>query len=207
MLKMEEYGRVIDFLPTGKPDSRSKEPLAYVLGEIFFTILDVTVKPDYILEIGSRVYVGKGERDVIDRIKLRMKYDDLTTIAKRSLEEILTQIVDEQEEKFVRFINICGPVSIRQHQLELLPGIGKKHTEEIINERRDKPFIDFDDLSGRISLMPSPVHVFTTRILEEIKGNQKHYLFAKPPARLPEEGQEQGGRHNRHQHHGRGRRY
>lgn len=182
-MRMEEYGRILDYLPEGRATSRYKESIVFVVGEEFFTILEVTLKQGKAVNMGDRIYVGKGEREVVDRIKRRIGYGDLTSSAKRTLSRVLEAMVKDQEEKFVRFTNICGPVTIRQHQLELLPGIGKKHLEEILEGRKEEPFKDFEDIKKRVSLMPSPIHVFATRIEDEIKGGEKHYLFAKPPMR------------------------
>ena len=40
----------------------------------------------------------------------------------------------------IEFFNKAAPLTTRMHQLELLPGLGKKHMWEIIEERKDKPF-------------------------------------------------------------------
>ena len=48
------------------------------------------------------------------------------------------------------------------HQLELLPGLGKKHMWEIIELRRDKEFESFADLKARVKLMPDPENAIVT---------------------------------------------
>jgi len=63
------------------------------------------------------------------------------------------------------------------HQLELLPGVGKKHMWEIINARKEKLFEGFDDLKNRVKLMPDPEKAIIKRILAELKGKEKHRLF------------------------------
>ena len=64
------------------------------------------------------------------------------------------------------------------HQLELLPGLGKKHMWEIIEERKDKPFESFDDIKKRVKLMPDPEKAIIKRIISEIQGKEKHKIFA-----------------------------
>ena len=63
------------------------------------------------------------------------------------------------------------------HQLELLPGLGKKHMWEIIDERKFEPFKSFEDIKKRIKLMPDPKKIIINRILKEILGNEKHHIF------------------------------
>jgi putative nucleotide binding protein len=62
----------------------------------------------------------------------------------------------------------------------LLPGLGKKHMWEIIEARRDEPFKDFEDMKKRVKLMPDPEKLVLKRILNELEGKEKHYLFVEP---------------------------
>ena len=63
------------------------------------------------------------------------------------------------------------------HQIELLPGVGKKHMWEIVNAREEKPFENFEDVKKRVKLMPDPEKLIIKRILEEMGGAEKHRLF------------------------------
>ena len=65
------------------------------------------------------------------------------------------------------------------HQIELLPGVGKKHMWEIIEARKEKDFDSFDDIKKRVKLMPDPKKAIIKRILQEIEGNEKHRLFVE----------------------------
>jgi len=181
---MEDYGIVLDYLPSGKPTDIRREPVAYLVGEKFFTLLEVTVKRDAELSVQSRVYIGKEleMRKEIERIKGRIEYSQLTSGAKNELKAIVKILVKTRENEFVNFVNKCGPVTIRQHQLELLPGIGKKHLDDIIREREAKPFENFDDLSKRVPHLTNPMEIFTERIIKELSGSERYYLFTKPPA-------------------------
>ena len=146
---MEEYAYVLDFLPEGRPFDRVKEPTAYVMGANYFALLEVSIKPNVRLNLKDKVVVGKTGRDVVLRIKRRIGYDDLTSTAKSVIEEVIPTIVKDNEKKFVDFMNRCGPLTLRQHQLELLPGLGKKHMWEVLKERKGKPFESFQDLKSR----------------------------------------------------------
>jgi putative nucleotide binding protein len=65
------------------------------------------------------------------------------------------------------------------HQLELLPGLGKKHMWEIIQAREDKPFENFVDIKARVKLMPDPEKTIVKRIISELEGNEKHHIFVE----------------------------
>jgi len=181
-MRMEEYAYVLDFLPTGKPMDRSFEPLAQVLGERYFTLLEVIIKKDKKVKIEQRIGIGKDNREVVEKIKRRILYSELTSTAKSTLSKVLHEIIKNREEEFVQFFNRCGPITLRQHQLELLPGIGKKHMEEILEEREKQAFKSFDDIKSRISLIPHPINILTERIMLELEGKDKYYLFVRPPA-------------------------
>ena len=71
---MEENAIVLDFLPYGKSTDTKKEPLAQLIGESYFTLLEVVPKPGITLAVGEKVYIGKGPRDKIDHIKSRIDY-------------------------------------------------------------------------------------------------------------------------------------
>ncbi|MCL4373860.1 MAG: DUF655 domain-containing protein [Candidatus Marsarchaeota archaeon] len=178
--KREEYAYVLDFMLSGKSFSSRSEPLAQVMGEEWFTLLEVTPKPDATLNIGERVYIGKDERDKILLIKSRIAYDELTQTAKSSMPGIVATVVKQNEKKFVEFFNIAGPLNIREHSLELLPGVGKKHLEAILKTRSEKRFESFADITTRIPLLQDPAKLIAERIMHEIEGEERFYLFVKP---------------------------
>lgn len=180
---MEDYAFVIEYLPSGHAAQLRREPVVQLIGESFFTLLEATVIPAANIVIGQKVYIGKDGRAEIERIKGRIKFPDLTNSAKESLPAILRKIIEEREKDFVAFINNSKPISIRVHVLDLLPGVGKKNMESILDERNKKLFDSFADIKQRVPTMPDPAGIFVHRIMGELEGNEKYYLFAKPPFR------------------------
>jgi putative nucleotide binding protein len=187
-MEMEEFGRVIDFLPDGRAADRLREPLAQLLGEKYFTILEVSIKREAKLSLGQRIYIGKEARQEVDKIKRRLEFFDLTATAKNELPTVARQIVHDREAEFVSFFNKAGPISMRLHQVELLPGIGKKHLAQILDARAEKPFESFKDIQTRVALLPDPTGLLITRIEEELAGSSKHHLFVRPPSKHSEHG-------------------
>ena len=181
MGELEDFGYVLDFLPTGRPSERMRDPVAQLIGQKYFTLLEVTLKAGKTISIEQKVNIGKDNRVEVDRIKARLDVGELTSTARSELMPVLHKAVVEREADFVSFFNKCGSVSIRLHQLELLPGIGKKHLEEILAEREKKPFASFADLQQRVPLLTDPVNIVVQRIYKELTGIEKHYLFVKPP--------------------------
>jgi putative nucleotide binding protein len=177
---MEEYAVVLDSLPYGKSTDVRREPLAQVVGEDYFTLLEVTPKTGTV-SVGERIYIGKGPRDKVDHIKSRITYLDLTSSARAELERTLKRIIKEKEPYFVSFLNKCGPINIRLHQLELLPGVGKKHMRDILDERERKPFESLEDINKRVALLPDASKIIADRIVEELTGKSKYYILTRPP--------------------------
>ncbi|MCD6403485.1 MAG: DUF655 domain-containing protein [Candidatus Aenigmarchaeota archaeon] len=173
----DEYVIVLDFLPHGRPSDRRPEPLAQVIGEKYFNLLEVVIKDGVKVKPGDRLYIGEGKREEVKYIKGRISYDELTGFAKTELENVLEKLVDTNEKRFVEFFNRAGPITTRMHSLELLPGIGKKHLWDIIKQRKKKPFESFEDIKARIEMLPDPKKIVIKRILMELKGEDKRRIF------------------------------
>lgn len=182
MFKKEDYAIVLDFLPHGKAGEAKHEPVAQAMGESYFTILELIIKPATPVSMGERIYIGRDQRDKVDHIRGRINYQDLTTAAQNELERNVRTSVSAREKDFVDFVNRAGSINIRSHTLEHLPSIGKKHLQTILDERTKKPFESFQDLQQRVPHLGNPLEIFSQRIIAELKGTEKYYLFVKRPA-------------------------
>ncbi|MFX0195576.1 MAG: DUF655 domain-containing protein [Candidatus Hodarchaeota archaeon] len=181
--KYEEFAYVLDFLPDGYPsDPRSRhqrEPIIQAIGESFFTLLELIVKRNQSLQPLDRIKIGRGGRNVVNHVKKRLKVNDLTFTAKSELSNVIKIILAKREADIIDFFNSAVPITPRMHQLELLPGIGKKHMWRIIEERKKAPFVNYSDLSKRCSIS-DPQKIIWRRILSELERNEKYRLFTRP---------------------------
>jgi putative nucleotide binding protein len=180
---MEDYVYILDYLPTGRPGHK-KGPLAYGIGEKQFTLLELIPKPDAVVGIGERVYVGKDieKRQKIAKVKGRVNYEDLTSTAHGEIIYVLEDIVRNDQQRFVDFFSDCPAITTRFHALELLPGLGKKTMLEILSERKKGRFASFDDIDERVKTIHSPAKIIAKRILEELENpTEKYRLFTRPP--------------------------
>ena len=177
----EENAIVLDFLPNGYPfDTRAlhrKDAIVIALGKIHFTLLELVPKKGITLQPGEEIYIGEGKRDKVHHIIGRIPMDKLTETAKGELEFVVKDLVNKNKQKFIDFFNNAGAISTRRHQIELIPGIGKKHMWEILEQRKEKPFESFEDIKTRVKLMPDPEKAIIKRILIEIQGEDKYRLF------------------------------
>ena len=179
----EENVMVLDFLPNGYPfdktPSHKKTPIAQAIGSIKFTLLELVPKKDVHLKPHQEVYIGEGKREEIHHINGRINIRKLTGNSRVELEYVIDELVLKSEQKFVDFFNNSQALSMRMHQLELLPGLGKKHMWEIIDERKGDPYKSFEDIKKRVKLMPDPKKLIIKRILLELEGMEKYNLFTE----------------------------
>jgi len=181
--RKEEYAIVLDFLQYGyafddRP-SHQKTAIVQALGISHYALLELVPKRDVILQPNEKVYIGDGKRDKIHHIKGRLPFERLTATARAEIETVILGLVTQEEARFVSFFNKAQPMTTRMHQLELLPGLGKKHMWEIIEARKEKPFSDFLDIRKRVRLMPDPKSIVVKRIISELEGNEKHRIFTR----------------------------
>ena len=177
----EEVVIVLDFLLYGYPfDKRpmhQKTPIAQAIGKEHFSLLELVPKKGIHLQPHEEVYIGEGKRDKIHHVTGKLPLEKLTQTARAELEEILKIQIKEKESKFVEFFNKSGPINTRRHQIELLPGIGKKHMWEILEARKEKPFENFEDIKKRVKLIPDPEKIILKRILAELNNEDKYIFF------------------------------
>jgi len=188
----EEYAIVLDYLPEGRTDMmtqgyKREKQIAQIIGEDYFTLIEVVIRPEKTVNIGDRLYIGQGVREEIHHIKKRLNYDELTSTARVEADYTIEKIVKEREKEFVRWFNECGSLTTRLHRLELLPGVGKKHMWDINKIRMGKPFESYKDIAERVKLLPDPAKLIIKRIIWELRGDDdkgkpiKYKIFVGTP--------------------------
>jgi putative nucleotide binding protein len=180
MMKMEkeENAIILDYLPNGYPLERKMMPVAQAIGKSL-VLLELVPRRGVSLEAGEEVYIGEGKRDKIYYILGRLHREKLTEAAKNQLQEFVAKIVHEREKEFVEFFNKSEAINKRLHQIELLPGFGKRHMQEILAQRQEKEFESFDEMKKRIQNLPDPEKAIQKRILTELENMERYNLFVK----------------------------
>ncbi len=175
----EETAIILEYLPNGYPLEKKMMPIAQAIGEKNLTLLELVPRRGINLEIGEKVYIGEGKRDKIYYILGRLNREKLTESGKNQLQEFIKKVVKEKEKEFVEFFNKSDAINKRIHQIELLPGFGKKHMKEIIEQRKEKPFESFEEMKQRIQNLPDPEKAIERRIFQELTEQERHNLFTK----------------------------
>ncbi|MEK6820726.1 MAG: DUF655 domain-containing protein [Nanoarchaeota archaeon] len=178
-MEKEEYAIVLDYLPYGYPLEKKMMPLAQAIGLKHLTLLQLIPRRGVSLQIKEKVYIGESKRDKIYYIAGRLPRENLTESAKIQLQDFVKGIIEEKERDFVDFFNKAEAINTRVHQLELIPGFGKKHTKEILKERDKKGFESFADMKKRIPSLPDPKKAVEKRIIHELTEIDRHNLFVR----------------------------
>ncbi|WP_135302457.1 DUF655 domain-containing protein [Haloarcula amylovorans] len=169
----EMVAAVLDLLPRGRSDDdrpqHQKEPLAFVLDIDEFYLYELVLDDDHDVSIGDRI-----DLTAFGRVN-EIEYEDLPSSAQSELDYAVEEIVEADEQRFVDFYNDAQPITLRLHQLNLLPGIGKKLRNTILDERKRQPFESFEELEERVSGLHNPKEVLVERILEELREDDLKY--------------------------------
>lgn len=173
----EEYAIVLDIISDNS--SFKSQELVHALGVTTYTLFELVPKQDVVLKSGQKVYIGDGKRDEIQYIKRILYYDRLSGTASSELPYAIEDLIEEKEEEFVKFFNTAGPMSLRRHALEIIPGIGKKHLKALLDIRDEKPFESFKDIGERCPFLSDPLKAVSERILAEIKGETEAKFFVR----------------------------
>ncbi len=178
MIKKDDYAYVLDYLTNGYPLEGNMRPVVQAIGEKYLTLLELAPVRGVTISLKEKVYIGSEKRDKIYNIIGRLRVDKMTETAKIQLQEFVANFVGEREQEFVKFFNNAQAMNTRLHQLELLPGFGRKHTQEILNARAEKQFESFEDIKQRVKSVPDPKKAIEKRIVEELTENPRQRLFA-----------------------------
>jgi putative nucleotide binding protein len=176
MADKDEYILVLDFLEHGHGGDKD-DRVAQGIGKDNYTLLEVVMREGERPKGGEELYIGEGDREKVQFIKRRIDYGELTGNAQKELKYVLQELINGKEEEFVEFFNEATPVTPRRHAFELLPGIGTKHMQALLDEREEEEFESFEDIKERVPSLPDPEKTIRERIMNEIKGETKNRLF------------------------------
>jgi len=181
----EDIAYILDYLPYGRSDDSrpmyQKKPLAQGVGEKHFVLMEMAAKENVAPKSQDKVYIGEGDRPVIDHVKRRITFNELSHGAQMELPSVIEKIVLTNESRFLSFFNDAYPITTRLHMLELLPGIGKKLMWGVIEEKKKGKFASFKDLVERVKGLHAPEKLIAHRVLDELKDeNIKYRIFTTP---------------------------
>jgi len=177
---------VLDVLRHGRSgDDRAafrREQVGLAVGTEDFALYEFLMADDSDVSIGDRVRLAPEPEAGISRVNT-VPYDDLSPGAQSELEYVVEELIEADPEPFLDFYNEAGAVSLRLHQLNLLPGIGDTLRDNILDERKRGPFESFADIAERVDGLHNPKEVVVERVLDELKGEDVKYHAFTPSDR------------------------
>ena len=120
--------------------------------------------------VGERIYVGvdSNKRTEVGEILGMAKLDRLSNSAVSDLPLVAQMFVEENQAHFIKsFFNIAGPLSLKQHAFELLPGIGKKKALQMVEIRGSSGFSSLEQLNESCSI--DAAELLSKRFVAEIE--------------------------------------
>ena len=178
--KYEEYAYVLDYTSKARSKTvRGREGIIITaVGEERLTLLEILGSENSIFEIGEKIYIGKEGRTKVQSVLGKLDYENISSTAQNEVTSVVESIVQNNEQRFVDYVNNAQPLTPRKHSLELIPGIGKTYLKLILEQISRNKFSDYQDMEERAGLK-DPVHHITKRIMEEITGETQFHLFVK----------------------------
>lgn len=182
MKKYEEKGIILEIITPELNRRRGKygdEAILQVMGTSWFTLLEIIPEEYNTLMLQDVINIGKDERNNIKTIIGRISYDELTPVAELQVPIGIDNIMEQEELRFVAWLNKSSPVSLRLHSLQLIKGIGPKSLTKILEERKVVPFSSFEDFEERTGI-GNIKGLMKQRILDEMSDpDEKHHLFTR----------------------------
>lgn len=171
----EEWLVVLAVLPAAATDS--DVALVQGIGEEYFTLMEVEAPADTDLTASDRVELAESGR--LGSVTRQLTYETLTESAQAALRATVGASIQRHEDRFIDWYNTAEPISLRRHQLDLLPGIGTSLRDAIIDKRKRRPFEDFTDLEERVEQLRTPHEILVERVLTELREDTDYQLFVQ----------------------------
>jgi putative nucleotide binding protein len=166
---------VLDHFPRGRPDDERpayrRSPVVQALGTVDFGLYEATLDEEADVAIGDRIDL---EAPSVGRVR-ELEYEELSGGSQSELEYAVGSVIEAEEQRFVDHFNEAQPITLRLHQLNLLPGIGKKLRNAILEERKRRPFESFGDLEERVNGLHDSEEILIERVVEEISEEELKY--------------------------------
>lgn len=174
---------LLDILQHGGVDQahHAWDPIAQIMVLPDFDLYEVTLNKNKIadLTLEEKYQFDIGKEALFIKVNKKLEHSHLTPASENSLPQVVQKYVKDHEERFVNFLNKVGPITIKRHYLEVLPGVGKKLMNEILTQRNQKPFESYENVIKRVPGF-KVIDVIAKRIIEELEDDDvKHKLFVR----------------------------
>ena len=103
----------------------------YCISENHLHLIKARAKPGVgNLDLGQKLTMPEDESSEIAIVLGRSRYRELSNPAQFALIDVVKQILSDNPDSSLTFYNRAGPVSLKFHAFQLLPGVGQKRSNK-----------------------------------------------------------------------------
>ena len=155
----EETGlRILDIQdrrPIGHEVQCISEPSLFILRT---RVTDVTG-----ISVGGRVDLPSGNIGALSEVRLK----DLSGSSQQELVGALSNSIREDKDRHISFYNSAGPMSLKFHAFQLLPGIGNSKAIQMVQQRGLSGWTTFEEVDEACGI--ESVRLLAERYVKEME--------------------------------------
>jgi len=97
----------------------------------------------------------------------RDRYRELPNQAQAAIVDVMKEILSENPKSCMEFYNRSGPVSLKFHAFQLLPGIGQKKATQMMKSRVSAGWMTFEEVDEACTI--DSLQLIVERLVEELQ--------------------------------------
>ncbi len=135
----ESHVRLLDQAPRNQPGGT-----CHAMTESNLHLIRIRSAGTASVEQGARLEIGAAGVTILGALRHR----DLSPRGVSQLRESITDVINENPEIYLGFYNRAGPVSLKMHAFQLLPGIGQSTAQQMVRSRGSVGWDSLDAVSA-----------------------------------------------------------
>ena len=121
-----------------------------------------------LMETGTVLQLPSEESEgEVSQILGTTRHRELPTSAQNSLHEVLSDMVSANPKPLLDFYNKAGPVSLKFHAFQLLPGIGPSKAQQMVKSRKREGWMTIEEVDEACAI--ESLELFVGRLVDELK--------------------------------------
>ncbi|MBT4058743.1 MAG: DUF655 domain-containing protein [Euryarchaeota archaeon] len=109
----------------------------------------------------------EGESEKISIVLGKGRHKELPNTAQMVLLDVIKDILTENPKPSLTFYNRAGPVSLKFHAFQLLPGIGVKKAKKMMQSRTSMGWFSFEEVDEACEI--DSLQLISERLVEELE--------------------------------------
>ncbi len=119
------------------------------------------------LSSGKKLALPEDESSEIAMVLGRGRFRELPNTAQLALVDVVKQILSDNPKPSLTFYNRAGPVSLKFHAFQLLPGVGPSKAKKMIQSRTSMGWFSFEEVDEACEI--DSLQLISERLVEELE--------------------------------------